>query len=147
MFEQTITSVKVEINAPIEVVWNILTDLDKYSEWNPFVPRMESTLVVGDPIIIHVQMNAKRKLVEKEQVSQVIPYRRLAWRATYPKFFIADERIQELEPLESGNCSYYSYETFQGLAIPFVMMAFKKDIQRGFNDVSLCLKRRAEAMN
>jgi hypothetical protein len=146
MFQQTISSQKVEINAPIEQVWNILIDLEKYGEWNPFVPRMESTLIVGEPIIIYVQMNARRKFVEKEQVTQFEPYRRLGWRATYPRFLISDERIQELEPLENGNCSYYSHETFRGLAIPLLMLAFKSDIQKGFDGVSLALKRRAEAM-
>src|SRR5258706_9641753 len=146
MFEHTISSQKVEINAPIELVWNILIDLEKYGEWNPFVFRMESTLVVGDPIIIYVQMNARSKMVVKEQVTQFELHRRLAWRATYPRFLINDERIQELEPLENGNCSYYSYETFRGLAIPLLMLAYKSDIQRGFDGVALALKRRAEAM-
>lgn len=146
MFRQHIASQKIVINAPIELVWSVLIDLKKYGEWNPFVPHMESSLIVGDPIIIHVQMNARKKMVEKEQVSQVIPYRRLAWRATYPQFLIKDERIQELETLENGTCSYYTYESFEGLAIPLVMLLYKNDIQRGFNAVAEALKRRAEAM-
>jgi hypothetical protein len=146
MFQQTIASQKVEINAPVEHVWNILVDLEKYGEWNPFVPRMESTLIVGDPIIIHVQMNTRRKFVEKELVTQFQPHRRLAWRGTYPQFLSNSERIQELEPLATGNCSYYSYETFRGLVSPLLMLAFKADIQRGFDGISLALKRRAEAM-
>ena len=70
----------------------------------------------------------------------------LAWRATYPKFLINDERVQELEPMEEGICSYYTYETFQGLAIPLVMRLYKDDIQRGFNAIAEALKRRAESM-
>ncbi len=146
MFEQTIASPKVEINAPVEFVWDILVDLDKYGEWNPFVFRMESTLVVGSPIIIYVQMNARRKFVEKEQVTQFERHRRLAWRGLYPQLLLSDERIQELVPLGNGKCSYYSYETFRGLATPFLMLAFKSDLQRGFDGVALALKRRAEAM-
>jgi hypothetical protein len=146
MFEYTISSQKVEINAPIEHVWKILVDLEKYGDWNPFVPRMESTLIVGEPIIIYVQMNARSKFVEKELVTQVELHRRLAWRGTYPKILLNDERIQDLEPLENGNCSYYSYETFRGLASPLLMLAFKSDIQKGFDGVALALKRRAEAM-
>ncbi len=30
-------SVKTEINAPIEKVWEVLTNIKDYSEWNPFV--------------------------------------------------------------------------------------------------------------
>jgi hypothetical protein len=146
MFREHIASQKIVINAPIELVWSILIDLKAYGEWNPFVPHMESSLIVGDPIIIHVQMNARKKLVEKEQVSQIIPYRRLAWRAIYPKFLIKDERIQDLEPLENGTCSYHTHEVFEGLAIPLVMLLYKQDIQRGFDAVAQALKRRAEAL-
>ena len=37
----------VYIDAPAEVVWQVLTDLPSYGEWNPFVSRCESTLVPG----------------------------------------------------------------------------------------------------
>ena len=30
-------STEIEINAPVETVWSILTDFDKYPDWNPFV--------------------------------------------------------------------------------------------------------------
>ena len=31
-----VTSIKVEIDAPASLVWDILIDMPKYGEWNPF---------------------------------------------------------------------------------------------------------------
>ena len=36
MFKYAITSEPVEIHAPIDTVWDILADVDRYCEWNPF---------------------------------------------------------------------------------------------------------------
>jgi len=30
---------EIEIDAPIERAWQILTDVDRYGEWNPFTRR------------------------------------------------------------------------------------------------------------
>lgn len=33
---------EVEINAPPQCVWNILTDLESYPQWNPYRPKTRS---------------------------------------------------------------------------------------------------------
>jgi uncharacterized membrane protein len=34
---------EIEINAPAEKVWRVLTDFAAYPEWNPFVGRFQIT--------------------------------------------------------------------------------------------------------
>jgi len=34
----------VSIEAPAEVAWQVLTDLEHYPEWNPYTPRLVSPL-------------------------------------------------------------------------------------------------------
>src|SRR5438270_12498969 len=104
MFTHTIASPRIAIQAPIAQVWAILVDLAHYSDWNPFVPRLESTLVPGDSIRLYVQMNARRRLVQTERVTRVDPPRCLAWRALYPPSLISGERVQELVPLADAAC-------------------------------------------
>ncbi len=40
----------LEINAPAEVVWEVITDLARYPEWNPFCVECSSTMQPGDPV-------------------------------------------------------------------------------------------------
>ena len=46
----------VKIAAPPDRVWDVITDFPRYAEWNPFVVACESTLIVGDPIQMRVQL-------------------------------------------------------------------------------------------
>ncbi|KAG5718496.1 hypothetical protein E4T56_gene4400, partial [Termitomyces sp. T112] len=40
----------VDIAAPAAIVWQILTDLPRYGEWNPFCVHAQSTLEMGAPV-------------------------------------------------------------------------------------------------
>ena len=48
-----------EIAAPAEVVWEVISDLSRYGEWNPFVSKCESTLQPGDAIDMTVHLMKK----------------------------------------------------------------------------------------
>lgn len=38
------------INAPVDQVWNVLTDFDRFPEWNPVIRRVEGRLAVGEAV-------------------------------------------------------------------------------------------------
>ncbi len=50
---------QIEIQASPEKVWQILTDLDKYPEWNPFIHHAVGKAQVGDAVDITVQSASK----------------------------------------------------------------------------------------
>ena len=53
MFEILLTE---EIQAPPEVVWEVITNTAAYPQWNTFVVACESTFQVGDPIHMKVRV-------------------------------------------------------------------------------------------
>src|SRR6476660_5134221 len=50
-----------EINSEIEIfstpeqVWRILTDFDKYPQWNPFIDQISGELKKGSKLTVHVK--------------------------------------------------------------------------------------------
>ena len=60
--QNIVTSITVEIEAPASVVWKVLTDLDRYSEWNTFCPGIKSTLKLGDPVTMTVKIPTRTNL-------------------------------------------------------------------------------------
>ena len=39
---------QIDIDAPVERVWSVLTDFAAYPEWNPFILSAEGSLAVGE---------------------------------------------------------------------------------------------------
>jgi hypothetical protein len=141
----TVHSMKVEINAPIACVWNILTNLADYPKWNPFTYRVESSLVVGEPAILYVRMSETQKRVQPEIVTSCDAQQQLSWRSKTPAFILQANRLQKVEAIDAEHTRYYTYETFSGLLEPLIMRLYQKDVERGFNDVCHALKAYAEA--
>lgn len=137
---------EVEIEAPAERIFPILTDLAAYPEWNPFTPRVESSLRPGEPIHLHVRLRGPRLSHRVEQVSANEPPARLCWRMKLgASWLLAGERCQELTPLGPGRTRYRNEEIFRGCLAPLVSWLYGSILQRGFDDVALALKKRAEA--
>jgi hypothetical protein len=138
----------IDIDAPPERVWSILVDLDAYGSWNPFTPRIDSTLRVGDPCVLHVAMRpGEDRIVQKEVITANDPgARELGWGMTMvAPFVLRANRIQRLTATPSGATRYWTGDTFSGAMTPIVMALYRADIQRGFDEVARALKRRAES--
>src|SRR4051812_34036771 len=50
--ETLVASDPVEIEAPAAIVWQVLTDMPRYGEWNPFCVGARSTLEMGAPVFM-----------------------------------------------------------------------------------------------
>ncbi len=136
---------EIEIDAPIDVVWHVLTDLARYPEWNPFTVQMDSSLKLGAPVRMRVAMRENWKLRQTEYVSAYEVQRKLCWKMkTLPAFVLGAERCQHLQALEGQRTHYVNADEFRGLLTPLVMMIFGRDVERGFQGVAEALKHRAE---
>jgi hypothetical protein len=137
-----IRSDNVIINAPLETVWQVLIDVENYPAWNPFTTRVETTFVVGEPVILHVTMNEHRRRIQREVITVFEPPHAFAWASIMgAPFVLKANRWQIVEPLDDGRTAYRTYETFDGLLVPLVMALYRRDIQRGFDAVGLALKQ------
>ncbi len=136
---------EVEIDAPIERVWQILTDLDGYADWNPFTPRVETTLAIGEPIHLHVRLVGTRLMHRVETVTRNAPYT-LGWEMKLgARSLLHAERVQVLTPIDEGRTHYMTEDCFSGLLRPLVLGLFGRAMERGFSDCALGLKKAAES--
>lgn len=137
---------EIEIDAPAERIFEILTDLDAYPEWNPFTPQVESTLRPGDPVHLHVRLRSKRLSHRVEYVSVNERPSRLCWGATFgARALLTAERCQTLTPIDQRRTRYVTADEIRGWLTPIVMRAFGHAMQRGFDAVAIALKQRAES--
>lgn len=146
-FFATSISAEATIEAPIERVFAVLKDIPRYHEWNPYTPRIDTTLELGSKVMLHVQMKpGKKLLVQKETMRRYEEGRLLAWGDVlgHPSL-LHFERVQQLTALGPSKTRYFTEDVFGGLLVPLVMALYRRDIQRGFSETAEALKHRCEA--
>lgn len=143
-----------EIAAPAQVVWDVLTDLDAYVEWNPFCPYVETDRVVGHPIVLYVDFalswppRPREKLLRQvETIARFAPGEVLAWTTTkvHERVFRA-RREQWVEEIDERRCRYTSDEKFAGPLAWLVNALYGVKLHRAFDATAVALARRAESL-
>jgi hypothetical protein len=138
---------EIDIDAPAERVFDILADVDRYGEWNPFTPEVTSTLRLGDPVDMRVRLRPGRPLSRQvETVTANERPRRLCWGADIgARFLVRADRCQELTAVGPDRTRYVCTDRIRGWLAPVVMRFYGEAMQRGFDDCARALKKRAEA--
>lgn len=145
-----VRSERVEIAAPASIVWEILTDLPRYNEWNPFCIAADSTLEMGAPVNMTLKSytEADATFPNCEYVCAFEPERMLSWELPYNEAWpYPARRDQIIEPLGPDACAYHSTDAFLGDNGIHVMRFCGPWVKRAFDDTALALKARAEAMH
>jgi len=142
----TLSAPPLVINAPLQVVWEILADFERYPEWNPLTIHVQTSRIVGTPVILDVKMGASFRQVQKEKLVAYDPPYKLAWGEYLPRFILSATRWQELDALDAKHASYYTQETFSGPFEWLAMRLYRTMVEQGLTEMSLALKRRAESI-
>lgn len=138
-------SASIEIDAAPEQVWEILTDFDRYAEWNSFNVSMATTFEVGAAVRMEVALVGERTQMQTEYITTLEPGTKVCWSMNQPPaWLLGATRCQFLEPLVGGRTRYTSDDLITGILAPLVMRVYGRAMQRGFEAVCSDLKRRAE---
>ena len=135
-----------EVKAPADVVWEVLTDLPRYGEWNPFVVACDSTLKPGDPIRMQVNITGKPQSVEEVMAGHRAGTYLAYHMKPYPLGALASLRFHEIERRGGESCRYRSHFELRGWLVPVVKGALGRQLQRGFTGMSEGVVVRAEAL-
>ena len=146
--ENAVISDTVEIAAPVELVWKVLTNFADYEAWNPFCPSIRNrALAVGEAVEMMTDLgNGLQEQVE--YIRKVVPNEEIAWgMANEPSDPIHALRTQRLTRIDAHSCTYVSDDVFSGEAVEPMLKAFGKPIEEGFNRCAQGLKRQAEKLH
>lgn len=131
----------LDIDAPADVVWDVLADLDAYPEWNPYHVRVEGEPTVGAPLVVDIHKPNGHQLTIEPHVIEVVPARRLVWGGGIRGLFVG-EHVFALEPLGADRTRLVQSEEFHGVFVPFARLAA---IEEGYELVNRAVRDRAEA--
>jgi len=130
----------IEINQSPEAVWSVLTNFDKYEEWNQFISSFKGDLVEGKIVSVSLGgMNFSPILLKVEPNRKLIWLGKLLFKGLFDgqhEFIITD--------LGNGKIRFDQNENFRGLLLPFLKSKLKRDIIPQFEQMNLDLKRQVE---
>jgi hypothetical protein len=135
-------SATIQIDAPPAAVWAVLTDLDRYPEWNPLFREATGQLAVGQRIQLRSVHPANGRLMTvKPKITVAEPDAELRWEASLPGIVSGEHRFT-LTPAGHGTRLEQS-ETVRGLLTMFPGQTWAKTAA-SFGELNEALKQRAE---
>ncbi len=141
----TFLSSEIEIHAPAERVWAILSDFGAYPTWNPFIRRISGPLKVGARLDAELQPPGSRGMRFRPVVQTVEPNRELSWLGRLfgiPHLFDGRHAFS-IEPLSADRVRFVQQETFTGFLVPLAG-GMLSATELGFAAMNRALKERAE---
>lgn len=155
IFAANVYADPIEIDAPVTTVWEIMTDFDRYPEWNPLNRffRLDSkaepnhTVTFGPswgPYDIEESGQfAEPDMTAHETITIFEENCCLAYADI--RSYLKAERVQHISQLQNGKTRYHTYERTAGFISPIVRRKFGAKIIAGFTANGMALKKRAEA--
>ena len=101
------------VQAPAEIVWEVVSDFASWKDWNPVHPRMEGEMRIGTPLRFDLVVVENGAPVAVEAVVQDwVPYEQLHWRTKRLKGFVTAIRYLEIEKMSDVGSTFSNGELF-----------------------------------
>jgi hypothetical protein len=136
---------EILINADRQTVWNILTDLEKYGEWNPFIREIKGKAEEGQILENHMYLEEGKKQVFKPEVLKVEEGKEFRWLGKlFVKGLFDGEHFFLLEEAGEGQVKLIQGEIFSGLLMKPIMKMIGEQTLNNFHAMNKALKARCE---
>ncbi|MDG2271794.1 MAG: SRPBCC domain-containing protein [Halioglobus sp.] len=146
MITENSVSTEIVINAPAEIVWDVILDFSNYGLWNTFCPSMKGEAVLGSPLEMLVDLGNGLQ-TQVEYVTKIEPIHTVVWSMeNKPGDPIHADRIQRITPIDDLSCHYWSSDEFSGEFAGPMIEQMGAQVEKGFNDCAAGLKVRAEEL-
>jgi len=138
----------ITIEAPVEVVWEVISDLPRYAEWNPFVVECASSLDVGDPIVMRVQIFPSFAQSQTEVIKGHTPGEHLCYGLPpQPLGALESLRCHDVKALGESRTAYHSSFELSGWLSSVVERLLGRRLRAGFGAMTDAIGARAEALH
>ncbi|MEM1219606.1 MAG: SRPBCC domain-containing protein [Bacteroidota bacterium] len=136
---------EITIDAPIQPVWKVLTDLEQYPKWNPFIQRSSGVLSVGERIKNEMHLPGQKPQTFRPKLLVVDHSKELRWLGSLgiPGLFDGEHYFR-LEATGKQQTRLIHGEHFRGLLVGLIMRQIGEATKAGFVAMNEALKHRAE---
>jgi hypothetical protein len=136
----------IEIDATPDEVWSVLTDLEAYDEWNPFIVSSSGAVEAG-ATLTNTMRDATGDTTFTPTVLTAAPGRELRWLGKLGPGAVFDgEHAFLIEAAGPGRVRLTQTERFSGVAVPFFRGHLQDNTLPQFRAMNEALARRVAAV-
>lgn len=129
------------IAAAPQVVWDIITNAERYPTWDSGVVSVDGTIAADETITVHAEINPGRSFPVK--VTDFEAPKTMKWTGGMPLGLFVGERTFTLTPRDDGGTDFDMREEYHGPFTPMIWGSIP-DLQPSFEQFAQGLKAQAE---
>ena len=134
-----------EINTTAERVWEVLSNLDQYADWNPQIPFARGPAEVGSEMSLRLQLPGRPAMNLSATIEEAQPGSLLAWRGhVLAPWFFEGFRKFEISPVGDNWVRVTHVEDVHGLFAPLFDLFMGAPCRTGQLALNEALRIRAE---
>lgn len=136
---------RIGVQAPAEVIWEIVHDIARWQEWNPTYTKAAGQVRIGDTLTMTLELPGQPAQEIRPRILDWVPGEQLHWQLTFMGGLIKTLRYIEISPLSETGCIVDNGEIFGGFMGPSLGKRVGRSVRQGFQAMNQALKDRAEA--
>lgn len=132
-----------DVDATPARVWEILTDLARYPEWNPQIVSASGSTDVGDEITLELALSGGPNMTVTAVIEESEPGRSLTWRGNGTRrWLFQGHRRFDIEAASDG-ARVRHLERITGLAAPLFALRIGRQARRNHHALNAALRDQA----
>ena len=135
---------RIGIQTPPEVIWEIVSDLSRWHEWNPLHPKAEGVLRIGSVLTLELALPGETTQIIQPTILDWVPNEQIHWKLVSKRGFLKSIHYIEIEQLSPASCIFSNGEIFDGLLAAGAVKRMRGKLRAGFTAMGEAVKARAE---
>ena len=139
---------RVGVPASSRAIWDVLSDLPRWQEWNTLYPEIHGLLRIQQRLTIRETFPGQADRVIQPMVVDWVPNEQILWTLSESGGLVKRIRYIEIEHLndDDSNCILSNGEVYDGLLGPTVGKARRKWLKKGFEQLNADIVARVKAV-
>ncbi len=134
---------RIGVQAPAEVVWEVLFDLPSWGAWNPTHPEVRGKIALEAKLEVTEALPGRPPTRLNAVVQDWEPNNQILWRVARGPL-ASSVRYLEIEALSATGCIFANGELFSGALCEVQAKQRRRPTFQGFKALGEALKDRAE---
>ncbi len=137
---------RLGVQAPAEIVWEVVSDFDSWKDWNPLYRKAEGQMKIGTTLTLEQHLPGEPAKVITPIVQDWVPYEQLHWRSTRVGGLVTAIRYLEIENMGPENATFSNGELFIGMLLRFISRDERRRMRAAFTEMGEAVRDRAEVL-